>query len=945
MRARVLAATILIAGLAAAPVLAQADPPAFVLHHDTIPNFASAPTIQSVRAGAWSDAATWTPARVPTGADIVRVGHVVSYDGVAGIADVVGIAAGARLVFRTDISTRLQVGILLVMPGGAIEIGTPQSPLPPSQTAEIVIRDRALDLTADPKQFGTGVLSIDGTVSIHGSARAPTFVRLAAAPRAGDSTLSLAQPVSGWQPGDAVSLPDSRQLPDTGADRHTYLRLETRVVQSVSPDGVTVTLAPALQYDHPGTTDEDGDGRPDYLPHVANLTRNIVIRSENRAGVRGHVLFTNRSRIDVRHTEFEGLGRTTFHDLDSTTNHIGRYPLHIHHLFGPYPTIDPQYQFRLIGNAIHDAGPAMPPQKWGITVHGSHYGLVQDNVVFNLGGAGIVTEDGSESFNVFDHNFVAKIGSNGGRDEHQDQPRGIAREGVGFWFRGPNNHVRNNVATNLGEDGGDVEASYGYKYNMVYLGTVRVPAFRGADTWADGQYASHNGNQMPLLEFDNNEVYGVVQGLTMWWLCSLSGGDEFRGQCGQSVIRNLVVWHAMRYAYYGYPGYNYVFDNAKVYGDSRSFGQFGNAIWWYGDYATVDHITRNSSFYNSIGVYPPYWRDGTIRFENNFLKTQYGVIFRTSAAPGACPTCDLPDPVTVLNNNRFVAPAGRPLRTVSMDWYTSGQDTGNADRLVACNHAGVAGQHGEIFWPQKAGAPCTTTRADISGGYVCATALAASVCGDAVDTTAPSVSITSPATGAVVSGTTALAAAALDAQSGMAGVRFRLDGAAIGGEDTSPPYSVALDSTALTDGPHVVTAVARDVAGNTATSAPVSFVASNTGQPLLPLSVTLNQPTLTRGDVLVATVHAAAGVVTTPADAYVVVQVPGGFLSLQLNGHLVPGLVPIARDVMVPTVSIPFSFPLTGAPPGNYVWLAGLTRPGTLDLVAPLASAPFTIVP
>jgi hypothetical protein len=401
----------------------------------------------------------------------------------------------------------------------------------------------------------------------------------------------------------------------------------------------------------------------------------------------------------------------------------------------------------------------------------------------------------------------------------------------------------------------------------------------------------------------------------------------------------------MRYAYYGYPGYNYVFDNAKVYGDSRSFGQFGNAIWWYGDYATVDHITRNSSFYNSIGVYPPYWRDGTIRFENNFLKTQYGVIFRTSAAPGACPTCDLPDPVTVLNNNRFVAPAGRPLRTVSMDWYTSGQDTGNADRLVACNHAGVAGQHGEIFWPQKAGAPCTTTRADISGGYVCATALAASVCGDAVDTTAPSVSITSPATGAVVSGTTALAAAALDAQSGMAGVRFRLDGAAIGGEDTSPPYSVALDSTALTDGPHVVTAVARDVAGNTATSAPVSFVASNTGQPLLPLSVTLNQPTLTRGDVLVATVHAAAGVVTTPADAYVVVQVPGGFLSLQLNGHLVPGLVPIARDVMVPTVSIPFSFPLTGAPPGNYVWLAGLTRPGTLDLVAPLASAPFTIVP
>ena len=44
--------------------------------------------------------------------------------------------------------------------------------------------------------------------------------------------------------------------------------------------------------------------------------------------------------------------------------------------------------------------------KWGPTIHGTHYGIVQDSVVYNVAGAGIVTEDGSESGNVFDHNFV-----------------------------------------------------------------------------------------------------------------------------------------------------------------------------------------------------------------------------------------------------------------------------------------------------------------------------------------------------------------------------------------------------------------------------------------------------------------------------------------------------------------------------------------------------------
>ena len=121
---------------------------------------------------------------------------------------------------------------------------------------------------------------------------------------------------------------------------------------------------------------------------------------------------------------------------------------------------------------------------------------------------------------------------------------------------------------------------------------------------------------------------------------------------------------------------------------------------------------------------------------------------------------------------------------------------------------------------------------------------------------------------------------------------------------------------------------------------------TGTGVSTSPISVTLNQTTFSSTDTLVATVTAAGGVIATPVDAYVVIDVGGGaFLSLQLDGHLVAGLVPIARNIMLPSVSMPFAFPLAGAPPGSYRWLAAVTSPGTLTLVSPLASTPFTIVP
>ena len=136
---------------------------------------------------------------------------------------------------------------------------------------------------------------------------------------------------------------------------------------------------------------------------------------------------------------------------------------------------------------------------------------------------------------------------------------------------------------------------------------------------------------------------------------------------------------------------------------------------------------------------------------------------------------------------------------------------------------------------------------------------------------------------------------------------------------------------------------AFNLAGTSSYSSEGCGTAATVGS--VPLSVRLNQTTYRQRDTMVATVDAVGGLVPARVDAYVVVQAGGALLSLQLDGRLVPGLVPIARDIVLPTVSAPFAFPLAGAPPGTYTWMAGVTTPGSLALLAPIASTTFTMTP
>src|SRR4030095_9010809 len=118
--------------------------------------------------------------------------------------------------------------------------------------------------------------------------------------------------------------------------------------------------------------------------------------------------------------------------------------------------------------------------------------------------------------------------------------------------------------------------------------------------------------------------------------------------------------------------------------------------------------------------------------------------------------------------------------------------------------------------------------------------------------------ITAPASGATVSGAAVAVSAAAADNVGVAGVQFKLDGANLGAEDTTAPYSVTWDSTGAANGAHTLTAVARDAAGNTTTSTPVSITVHNADTNAPTVSITAPASGATVSGAAVAVSAAAA---------------------------------------------------------------------------------------
>ena len=179
---------------------------------------------------------------------------------------------------------------------------------------------------------------------------------------------------------------------------------------------------------------------------------------------------------------------------------------------------------------------------------------------------------------------------------------------------------------------------------------------------------------------------------------------------------------------------------------------------------------------------------------------------------------------------------------VNLSWTASTDNVGvTGYRVERCEGAGctnftqVATPTGTTF--NDTGRSASTTyryqvravdqAANLSAFSTIATATTPAVS----DTAPPSAAVTAPVPGSVVSGNVTLSASATD-NVGVAAVQFLLDGANLGVEDTTAPYSMAWDTTSVSNGVHTLQARARDAAGNSATSSTsVTVTVSNSTAP------------------------------------------------------------------------------------------------------------------
>jgi hypothetical protein len=160
---------------------------------------AGPPLIRSAGSGPWSAAATWEGGRVPGGGARVQVrtGHTVTYD-VKSDQVIRSIHVAGILRFARDKDTRLDVGLIKIQPGDdasengfdceahlepvapgtarpALEVGTPEAPLPAEHTALI----RLTYVEGLDKQSCPAIVCCTGRMDFHGAKLSRTWLKLA----------------------------------------------------------------------------------------------------------------------------------------------------------------------------------------------------------------------------------------------------------------------------------------------------------------------------------------------------------------------------------------------------------------------------------------------------------------------------------------------------------------------------------------------------------------------------------------------------------------------------------------------------------------------------------------------------------------------------------------------------------------------------------------------
>ncbi len=380
----------------------------------------------------WSDAATWPDKKVPGKDAVVTIAR--DMDVVLDVSPPAlhGLTINGKLSFADNKDLELTTEWIMVH--GELEIGTEAKPHTHKATITLTdnVKDEDFGGMGGNDRSDRGIMLMGGTLNLHGN-RTNSWTKLSKTAEAGANSIEVLN-ASGWQVGDMIVLAS------TDFDPH---QAERRTISAIR--GNTITLDKKLDYMHFGKITFDVDERGE----VGMLSRNVVVQATPDADQTlfgGHIMAMAGAKMFVEGVELNRMGQNM---------HLARYPIHWH-LIG-----DAQGQY-IKNSAIHDTYSRC------VTVHGTNFLDVENNVTYNNIGHCFFLEDAVEHGNQFVHNLgiltkchpdapcvptdLAPFKSEGGKNfdtagqNAKDVLLPSDNTASTFWITNPDNVYRDNVA-------------------------------------------------------------------------------------------------------------------------------------------------------------------------------------------------------------------------------------------------------------------------------------------------------------------------------------------------------------------------------------------------------------------------------------------------------------------------------------------------------------------
>src|SRR5687767_11312868 len=444
----------------------------------------------SAKATKWSDPATWPNNKVPAAGDTVAIAKDKNVILDVNTPALGGLTIDGKLSFADNADVELTTEWIMLH--GEVAIGTEAKPH--ARKATITLTDNVKGENIMAGMGDRGIMISGGTLNLHGSTT-NSWTKLAATANAGATSIQVLD-ASGWRVGDEIVLASTDYDPRQ-AERRTITTIR----------GNTITLDKKLDYMHFGKITYDVDQRGE----VGLLTRNIKIQASEDAAQSyfgAHIMAMPSSKMYVSGVELNRMGQNLT---------LARYPIHWH-LVG-----DAQGQY-IRNAAIHDT------YNRCVTVHGTNYLKIENNVTYNTVGHCFFLEDGIEHSNEYvknlaiqtkchtskrcvptnlaasgEANFAYEDRAAGRQNGQVAVANGNANADVllpsdntvaSFWITNPNNVYRDNVAAGSDENG--FWMSLPEHPNGQFLGTEI-----SQNTWP---------RNMPLREFKGNVAHSNYDG-------------------------------------------------------------------------------------------------------------------------------------------------------------------------------------------------------------------------------------------------------------------------------------------------------------------------------------------------------------------------------------------------------------------------------------------------